>query len=272
MPFYRFDEMEGQYLTPRLSTAHGPIIEGKTIYFCLNCKKPGQGSVIHYHPNELFIFPTVGKINSLVGTDRRIVPPGTFIHIPPCGQHQMTATEDGPLNYLYIKDKTWTVVGLSVEEALPEHATSLEEATAEFEKAGWSVGQGEIKKDSGNKASVRIEGLGDCYYPIIDALDAPPSSGDRRYTFEGERMVFGFTEMVKPCDQPLLESLHEEFIYVLHGSLHAEVDEDAEEVTAGGIIHIPIGSHYRFSTNGTAHVRFVSVASTSKLEAGLSVA
>ncbi|OHE32863.1 MAG: hypothetical protein A3J94_09280, partial [Syntrophus sp. RIFOXYC2_FULL_54_9] len=117
MPFYRFDEIEGRYLTPRLSTAHGPIIEGKTIYFCLNCKKPGEGSVIHYHPNELFIFPTVGKVNSLVGTDRRIVSPGTFIHVPPSGRHQMTATEDGPLNYLYIKDKTWTIVGLSIEEA-----------------------------------------------------------------------------------------------------------------------------------------------------------
>jgi len=268
MPFYRFDEMEGQYLTPRLSTAHGPIIEGKTIYFCLNRKNPGEGSVIHYHPNELFIFPIVGKINSLVGTDRRIVSPGTFIHIPPSGQHQMTATEDGPLNYLYIKDKTWTVVGLSVEEALPDHATSLEDATAEFEKAGWSVGQGEIRKDSG-KASVRIEGLGDCYHPIIEPLDAPPSSGNRYYTFEGERMVFGFTEMVKAHHTPLQESIHEEFIYVLCGSLQAEVDEDREDVSAGGIIHIPIGSHYRFSTDGKKNVRFVSVASTSRLEAGL---
>jgi quercetin dioxygenase-like cupin family protein len=265
MPFYRFDEMEGRYLTPRLSTAHGPIIEGKTIYFCLNCKKPGEGSVIHYHPNELFIFPTIGKVNSLVGRDRRIVSPGTFIHVPPSGQHQMTATEDGPLNYLYIKDKTWTVVGLSVEEALPDRATSLDEATAEFEKAGWSVGQGEIKKDSG-KASVRIEGLGNCYYPIIDTLNAPPSSGNRDYTFEGERMVFGFTERVKAYDTTLQESPHEAFIYVLHGSLYAQVGEQREEVSAGAIVHIPMGSSYRFSTKGTASVRYVSVRSTSKLE------
>jgi quercetin dioxygenase-like cupin family protein len=268
MPFYRFDEMEGQYLTPRLSTAHGPIIEGETIYFCLNCKKPGEGSVVHYHPNELFIFPTVGKINSLVGTDRRIVSPGTFIHVPPLGQHQMTATEDGPLNYLYIKDKTWSVVGVSVEEALPDRATSLEEATEEFEKAGWSVGQGDIRKDSG-KASVRIEGLGNCYYPIIEPLDAPPSSGNRDYTFEGDRMVFGFTEIVHPYNKQIEGSIHEAFIYVLCGSLHAEVDEERADVSAGGIIHVPIGSHYRIWTDGTQYARFVSVASTTKLEAGL---
>lgn len=269
MPFYRFDEMEGQYLTPRLSTAHGPIIEGKTIYFCLNCKNPGEGSVVHYHPNELFIFPTIGKINSLVGKDRRIVSPGTFIHVPPLGQHQMTATEDGALNYLYIKDKTWTVVGLSVEEALPDRATSLEEATAEFEKAGWSVGRGGIKKDSG-KASVRIEGLGNCYYPIVESLDAPPSSGNRDYTFEGERMVFGFTEIVQAYDKAIKESIHEAFIYILCGSLHAEVGEDREKVSAGGIVHIPIGSYYRLSTDRTKYVRFVSVRSTAKLEADMS--
>jgi len=268
MPFYRFDEMEGQYLTPRLSTAHGPIIEGKTIYFCLNCKKPGEGSVIHYHPNELFIFPTLGKINSLVGRDRRIVSPGTFIHVPPLGQHQMTATEDGPSNYLYIKDKTWTVVGLSVEEALPDRAASLEEATAEFEKAGWSAGRGEIRKDSG-KSSVRIDGLGDCYYPIIDALDAPPSSGNRHYTFEGERMVFRFAEIVRPYDHRVEESIHEAFLYVLYGSLHADVDEARQEVSAGGIVHLPIGSRYRIRTDGTTPVRFVSVTSTAKLEARL---
>jgi len=268
MPFYRFDQMEGRYLTPRLSTAHGPIIEGKYLYFCLNCKKPGEGSVVHYHPNELLIFPTLGKINSLVGTDRRIVPPGTFIHIPPCGQHQMTATEDGPLNYLYIKDKTWTVVGLSVEEALPDQATSLDEATAEFEQAGWAAGQGEIRKEPG-KATARVEGLGNCYYPLIEALDAPPSSVDRRYAVEGERMVFEFAEWVKPRRRPLQESPHEAFLYVIHGALHAELDREHQEVSAGGIVHIPIGSRYGLSTEDTGHVRFACVSSTAALEARL---
>lgn len=88
-------------MTPRLSTAHGPMIEGAFIYFCLVSKEPGAGSVIHYHPNELLIFPIAAKINSLVGRERRIVAPGTFVHIPPSGQHQMVATEDGSLSYLY---------------------------------------------------------------------------------------------------------------------------------------------------------------------------
>ena len=268
MPFYRFDEMEGKYLTPRLSTAHGPIIEGDYIYFCLNCKEPGTGSVVHYHPNELFIFSLVGKINALVGKDRRIVQPGTFIHIPPSGQHQMMATEDGEINYLYIKDKTWTVVGLSVEESVPEEAPTLEEATEEFEKAGWSVGKGDIKKES-EKSSARIEGLGSCFYPILDALDAGPASSDVHYTYAGDRMVFEYTERVKAFSQPDRESVHEQFIYVLHGTLDAEVDEDRAEITAGGIVHIPLGSRYGVSAGPDNFVRFVTVSSTETLEAGV---
>jgi hypothetical protein len=36
----------------------------------------------------------------------------------------MRATEDGNLQYLYIKDKTWTVVGLAEDEAVPDKAPS----------------------------------------------------------------------------------------------------------------------------------------------------
>lgn len=252
-------------MTPRLSTAHGPMIEGEFIYFCLVSKEPGAGSVVHYHPNELFIFPTVGKINSLVGRDRRIVPPGTFVHIPPEGRHQMTATEDGRLSYLYIKDKTWTVVGLGVDEAVPEKATSLEEANQEFQKSDWTLGKGEIKKEA-DKSTVRIDDLGDCYYPIIDAFDSPPASGNRFYTFEGERMRFGFTELIKPFEKLHQKSDHEQFIYVLYGTLDAISENEHEVLTAGGIMHIPKGSRYSISSKTGNSVRYVTVLSTDQLE------
>ena len=267
MPFYRFENLEKKFMTPRLSTASGPMIEGEFIYFCLVSKEPGEGSVVHYHPNELFIFPVAGKINSLVGRDRRIVPPGTFVHIPPSGQHQMIATEDGILSYLYIKDKTWTVVGLAADEAVPEKATSLEEANKEFQKSGWKLGKGEIKKET-EKSTVRIDGLGNCYYPILETFDMPPGSGNRFYSFSGERMTFGFTELVKPYEETLPASEHEQFLYVLHGTLKAESENDKEILTAGGIMHIPKGSRYSIATDSNA-VRYVSVQSTSTLEKNL---
>lgn len=265
MPFYRFDELEGTYLTPRLSSAHGPVIEGDFIYFCLNCKEPGTGSVIHYHPNELLILPISGKINSLVGQDRRIVPPGTFIHIPPFGQHQMIATEDGPLQYLYIKDKTWTTVGLSVDEAIPEQATSLAEANREFEQAGWEPGKGTIKKEP-QKSSAVVAGLENCYHPIIDEFHKPPASANLGFRFEGDRMVFEYSEWVKPFELSAPESLHEQFIYLLHGSVTARVDDQEQAVRAGGIVHVPRGAAFRFATINDDCTRWVKVRSTRGLE------
>ena len=57
MAFHRFENLEMNFLTPHLSSARGPVIEGKYMYFCLVHKTAGTGSELHYHPNELLIFP-----------------------------------------------------------------------------------------------------------------------------------------------------------------------------------------------------------------------
>ena len=93
MSFYRFEDFERNYLTPNLSSGEGPVIEGKYMYFCNVFKEPGTGSELHYHPNELLIFPLYGILNAIVGKDRRIVRPGTFVHAPAFARHSMKATE-----------------------------------------------------------------------------------------------------------------------------------------------------------------------------------
>jgi len=124
--FHRFEDIESHYLTPHLSTGKAPVIDGQYMYFCLLHKNAGTGSELHYHPNELLIFPLRGKINAIVGKDRRIVSPGTFVHAPAYARHSMRATEDGHCQYLYIKDKTWTVVGLAEDEQGPAWVKALE--------------------------------------------------------------------------------------------------------------------------------------------------
>ena len=143
MPFHRFEEYESVLLTPHLSTAEAPIIEGKYLYYCLNQKRGGTGSELHYHSNELLIFPVLGKINAVVGKDRRVVKPGTFVLVPPNARHSMKATEDDPLAYLYIKDQTWTVVGVAEDEALPDKAPTM----ADSQKI---IDSGERKKKKAN--------------------------------------------------------------------------------------------------------------------------
>ena len=190
MPFYDFNDFAEQKLTPHLSSARGPIIEGEYINFCRVSKDPGTGSELHYHPNELMIFPLAGKIHSLVGKDRRIVSPGTFIHVPPYARHQMLATEDGQMDYLYVKDRTWTVVGIAQDEAVPDKAPTVDEVNKEFDSGKYP---GQEKEPE--KSEAIIEGLNNSYHPIIESLDTPAFSTFNYRWVVGERLAFGFFDL-----------------------------------------------------------------------------
>ncbi len=44
MPFYRFEGMKSYRFNPHLSTADGPVIEGKTMYFRMVTKRADTGA------------------------------------------------------------------------------------------------------------------------------------------------------------------------------------------------------------------------------------
>ena len=199
MSIYKFENLKSVKLTPHLSSGTSPIIEGKYVYYCLNQKEAGTGSELHYHPNELLIFALKGRINAVVGKERKIVDPGTFILIPPNVRHSMKATEDGPCAYLYIKDCTWTVVGISADEELPDKAMTVEEANKKFEKGEIKdrKNQGAKSDSSKDNKSIIIEGVPNCYYKILDNLDQSYSAGNQITSVNGERMNFKFYEISK---------------------------------------------------------------------------
>ena len=261
MPFYRFENLEKKTFNPHLSTGQAQGVHGTYIFFSKVHKEAGTGSELHYHPNELIVFPLEGKINVLVGKDRRIVSPGSFVHIPPCAHHQVKATEDGPENHLYIKDRTWTMIGVAADEPLPDRAPTVEEVGKKFEKGLWPG----LGKESGESAA-RTEGLGNCYYSLLHSLDSPPASGKCDFCIEGNRMAFGFTELPGGYGEQHPESAHEQFYYIVSGSLEARVNDDREQVGSKGTIHIPKGSSYSFTVTGSTPVRLVYVRSTTNLE------
>ncbi len=260
MPFHRFEEIESHYLTPHLSSGKAPVIEGQYMYFCLLHKDAGTGSELHYHPNELLIFPVRGKINAIVGKDRRIVPPGTFVHAPAYARHSMRATEDAPVQYLYIKDKTWTVVGLAENEGVPEKAMTVEEVNRRYK-----VGEREKHKNTEGKSQAVVEGLDVCFYPIIESLDAPRRSARHVDWIEGERLAFGFFEVPGGYDEPEATAQHEMFVYVLSGKLHASAEGRSKPIGAGDIVHVPRGASYRLQVQ-SPYARYVLVCSTPYLE------
>ena len=260
MPFHRFENIESHYLTPHLSTGTAPVIDGRYMYFCLLHKNAGTGSELHYHPNELLIFPLRGKINAIVGKDRRIVAPGTFVHAPAYARHSMKATEDGHCQYLYIKDKTWTVVGLAENEAVPEKAMTVEEVNRRYK-----VGERDKHQGAQGKSQVIVEGLDICFYPIIESLDAPRRSSRHASWIEGERLAFGYFEVPGGYDEPQATAQREMFVYILSGKLLASVAGRSRPVGADDIIEVSRGSSYRLQVQ-SPFARYVLVCSTPYLE------
>jgi len=260
MPFYRFEDFEASYLTPHLSTGRAPVIEGKYMYFCLLHKNAGTGSELHYHPNELLIFPLRGRINAIVGKDRRIVAPGTFVHAPAYARHSMKATEDAACQYLYIKDKTWTVVGLAEDEAVPAKAMTVKEVNRKYR-----VGDRDRHEKAQGRSQAIIEGLDVCYYPILESLEAPRRSARHVDWIEGERLAFGFFEVPGGYDEPEMTARHEMFVYVLSGRLRALSGNQSRLVAAGDIVHVERGSASRLQVR-PPFARYVLVCSTPYLE------
>lgn len=259
MPFHRFEHLESKALTPDLSSARGPVIEGEYMYFCLVHKVAGTGSELHYHPNELLIFPLRGKINATVGADHRVVAPGTFVHAPAFARHSMKATTDGDLSYLYIKDKTWTVVGLSADQAVPDKAFTVDEINTLHSS-------GKTRAAPKGESQAVMEGLHECYYPLIESLDAPQVSARRVYWIEGERLAFGLFDVPTGYAEPELVSDREIFVYVICGKMQARVGMESREVTAGDVVRIPRGTPYQLDTT-SSFVRYAMVCSTPFLEA-----
>jgi quercetin dioxygenase-like cupin family protein len=266
VPFYRFEQFEDIVSNPHLSTGRGPIIEGDFMNLRLNNKDAGTGSKLHYHPNELMVFPLFGKIDSVVGKDHRIVAPGTFVHVAPNVVHSMKATMDGTLSYLYVKDRTWSMVGVAADEAPPERALSIGELKQKLARG---------ETPGGDAASKPSEGIpdapGDSYYPIVESLDTALPSAKRSFWVEGARLAFGFLERPAGHEDGPAPSKHEQFIYVIGGRLAALIGSERKTVSAGDILHVPKDAETSLVV-GDAPARYVVFRPTARLEQMLEMA
>ena len=273
MPFHRFEDLESVRLTPHLSSAESPVIEGEYLYYCLNQKVAGTGSELHYHPNELLIFVLSGKVNGVIGKDRRVVTPGTFILVPPNVRHSMKATEEGPCAYLYIKDQTWSVVGLGADEALPDKPMTVEEVNAKFDAGELTdrKGTGVDVKVGKSENGIIIDGVPDCFYEILPSLDAPYQAGTQVRWIEGARSSFGFFELPNGFSQSSQSADHEYYFYVVDGEVDARVNNNSMVSSKGQIIEIPKGADYQLTVADDKPTRLAAVRSNDFLESKIKV-
>jgi quercetin dioxygenase-like cupin family protein len=262
MSFHRFEDNATKGFTPHISTSKNHLVDGDYLYFNLNTKPAGTGSELHYHPNELLVFCIRGRINGIVGKDRHIITPGTFVVVPPNARHSFKATEEEDCAYLYIKDHTWTLVGVSADEALPDKAMSVEEAHKLNDSGTWP-GQ----RETVGQSTAIIEGFSSCFYKVLDSIDQPIGQCDREIIISGTRIIFGLYEFARAFEKGSDASTNEQFIYMLTGKMNASVGGETREIGAGDIVHVKKGASYSLKGSaGDEGARYAVVRSTSHME------
>lgn len=94
MYFYDFNEMPSEYVTPKYSTAYGPLLEGEHLEAGLLRFKANEGAVEHAHPPEQVMFVISGKLRVRFGDQVGELGPGQAFVAPSNVPHQVTALED----------------------------------------------------------------------------------------------------------------------------------------------------------------------------------
>ncbi len=112
MPFYKWDELEGDLITPSYSSGKGPTIQGETIEVTFMTYPAGTEAKPHTHPNEQFQIITKGKGRYRIGDEEKVIGPGEVALMPANTEHEIEILED--LELINVKN---IVPGWSVKHA-----------------------------------------------------------------------------------------------------------------------------------------------------------
>jgi quercetin dioxygenase-like cupin family protein len=261
MPYFRFDQMKSHHLNPHLSTTQGPVIEAATMYFRCVTKKSGEQSRLHYHPNEFMAFLLEGEFDSIVGDEQHHVTPGTLVHIPSNAQHSFKAGPTG-IRYLYLKDRTWTLIGAAADEALPDQARSATEVARDI-----AAGKYPGREKAPEQSQAITSGLGNCHYVMCNGFNADKPSGHHEQWVNGVNLSWAYVQ--SPAGHETVEdtAAHELLAYVIGGAIHTEVGADRHVASAGDVIHVPRGTAYRWRVTDQGPARYTIARATPQLEA-----
>jgi quercetin dioxygenase-like cupin family protein len=94
MPFFQFDELTGEYVTPKYSRASGALLTGTQIEVGRLRFKAGEGATPHAHPEEQIMVVLKGRLRATLDGQVQELGPGEGFMAPPNAQHGVTALEE----------------------------------------------------------------------------------------------------------------------------------------------------------------------------------
>ncbi len=86
--FFKWDQMDADFITPKYSPAHGPNIRGGHLEVGLFSYPAGGEGKRHSHPNEQIQVPLKGRSDMVIGGERVSVEPGWVMLIPANTEHE----------------------------------------------------------------------------------------------------------------------------------------------------------------------------------------
>ena len=94
MPFYRWDELKSEFMTPEYSPGKGPTVQGDRILMARLFYPAGGKAQPHAHPNEQIIWVVNGRQRIRIGNEEKIMGPGEIVLIPANTEHESEILED----------------------------------------------------------------------------------------------------------------------------------------------------------------------------------
>ncbi|HEY7364326.1 MAG TPA: cupin domain-containing protein [Methylomirabilota bacterium] len=92
--FFKWDEMESDFITPKYSSGRGPTITGERIEVAFMFYPAGTEGKPHAHPNEQIQVALQGKVRGVIGGEEHVIEAGGGVLFPSNVEHGIKILED----------------------------------------------------------------------------------------------------------------------------------------------------------------------------------
>jgi len=238
------------------ATSTGAIVTGERFHVTLVWKPRGTGSKIHTHPNEQFNYVLQGTLIADIDGQVLLVPKGHVVHIPAGMPHSHVSTADEDVWFFAAKDTRYGITGPAVDGKHdgPRYLPGFYQP--DFGTPGnnqWDVGSdGLPKPQTENRGGKKVRyvynahELGQTPQDLCSAKVTTPGAapgGPFRSggSLSGQKVQIELLHMPRGSGWEQQTQPYEQFNWVLHGTLLADVDDQQVRVHERSVLHLPEG-------------------------------
>jgi quercetin dioxygenase-like cupin family protein len=92
--FFKWDEMQSDFITPKYSSGRGPVVTGERIEVAFMFYPGGTEAKPHSHPNEQIQVGLQGKVKYTIGNEDHVIGPEGGVLMPIGVEHCVNVLED----------------------------------------------------------------------------------------------------------------------------------------------------------------------------------